>query len=249
MAPSIISDIELPRDIPESQQTAANAPLEKLFTLKGRTVVVTGAGRGLGITLATAVLEAGADAICLDVLPEPATAEWQEITKLQKSTGVYAIYRRCDITDETAVEATLRELAKEANQREKPIRSLINCAGIQQMKDAIDYPMDGFRRIMEVNVTGSYIIAKQFARLLRSEQSTGSAVLIASMSGQIANRVKDTLIIDRALANRVYHRDCTALLTIHRKPLSTRCVDLWHTNGDNMGFESTLFRLATFVLP
>jgi len=49
--------------------------------------------------------------------------------------------------------------------------------------------MDGFRRIMEVNVAGSYIVAKQFARLLRSEEQSGSIVLIASMSGQVTNRV------------------------------------------------------------
>lgn len=190
MAPSIVSDIELPNDVPESRQTPARAPLEELFALKNRTVVVTGAGRGLGITLAIAVLEAGADAICLDILPEPAAVEWQAISKLQNSSGVRATYHRCDITDEAAVEKTLSELAEGAKRRNKPIRSLVNCAGIQQMKDALDYPMDGFRRIMEVNVTGSYIIAKHFARLLQAEKMTGSIVLIASMSGQIANRVR-----------------------------------------------------------
>lgn len=194
MAPSIVSDVALPREILESQQTAANAPLEKLFSLRGRTAVVTGAGRGLGITLATAVLEAGADAICLDVLPEPSEVEWQTIKRLQKSTSVHARYVRCDITDEAAVEQTLSEIAVEAKKRGKPLRSLVNCAGIQQMKEAIDYPMDGFRRIMEVNVAGSYIVAKQFARTVRSEGSTGSIVLIASMSGQIANRVRDYVI-------------------------------------------------------
>ncbi|KAH0369811.1 hypothetical protein KCU89_g18561, partial [Aureobasidium melanogenum] len=71
MAPSIVSDIELPRDIPESRQSAANVPIEKAFGLKNRTIIITGAGRGLGITLAVAVLESGADAICLDILSEP----------------------------------------------------------------------------------------------------------------------------------------------------------------------------------
>lgn len=138
MAPSLVSDIELPTSIPESQETAANAPLEQLFALKGRTVVVTGAGRGLGITLATAVLEAGADAICLDVLPVPSEAEWQNISKIQKRTGVHASYHQCDITKEDVVEKTLSELAGDCRRRGKPMRSLINCAGIQQMKEALD---------------------------------------------------------------------------------------------------------------
>ncbi|KAG9795093.1 NAD(P)-binding protein, partial [Aureobasidium melanogenum] len=59
---------------------------------------------------------------------------------------------------------------------------------IQQMVDAIDYPMDGLRRIMEVNVAGSFLISKYTARLLRDQKLGGSIVLIASMSGQIANR-------------------------------------------------------------
>jgi NAD(P)-dependent dehydrogenase (short-subunit alcohol dehydrogenase family) len=66
---------------------------------------------------------------------------------------------------------------------------MISCAGIQQMVDAIDYPMDGFRRILEVNVTGSFLISKYTARSLRDQKLGGSIVMIASMSGQIANRV------------------------------------------------------------
>jgi hypothetical protein len=51
MAPGIVSDIELPRDIPESQLSAANVPIEKAFGLKNRTIIITGAGRGLGYPL------------------------------------------------------------------------------------------------------------------------------------------------------------------------------------------------------
>ena len=91
MAPSIHSDIELPKDIPESRQSAANVPVQKAFGLDNRTVIITGAGRGLGITLAVAVLESGADAVCLDILPEPSAQEWDVITKLQKSTGVLSL--------------------------------------------------------------------------------------------------------------------------------------------------------------
>jgi NAD(P)-dependent dehydrogenase (short-subunit alcohol dehydrogenase family) len=60
------------------------------------------------------------------------------------------------------------------------------------MTDAIDYPLDGFRRILEVNVTGSFLVAKHTARIMREEGTSGSIVFIASMSGQIANRVSRT---------------------------------------------------------
>lgn len=186
---SIRPEIELPKHLPESHHIAANTPHERLFSLKDRTIVVTGAGRGLGITLAAAVLEAGGDAICLDILPAPSAAEWKAVETIQKASNVHASYHTCDITDEEAVSKTLLETADDAARRGRPIRGLISCAGIQQMVEAIDYPVESFRKIMDVNVTGSFLVSKHTARIMRSQNTPGSIVFIASMSGQIANRV------------------------------------------------------------
>lgn len=175
--------------------------------MKGRTVVVTGGARGLGITLATAVLEAGGDVVCLDILPEPSADEWANITKITKTSSKpqHASYKKCDITKEEEVEAVVLEAAQEAAARGNPIKGLISCAGIQQMKDAIDYPVDGYRRMMEVNVVGNFTTAKHVARVLRDGGKGGSIVFIASMSGQIMNRVGET----PANNMRVADKDCT----------------------------------------
>jgi NAD(P)-dependent dehydrogenase (short-subunit alcohol dehydrogenase family) len=152
---SVVSDIDLPEHVPESDITAANASLETLFSLKGRTIVITGAGRGLGITLATAVLEAGADAICLDVLDEPSSVEWAVIKTVEHQSRVEASYYKCDVTNEDEVKQVLNKAVDSAKARGKPIRGMINSAGIQLMKDAIDYPIDGFRRVMDVSISGT----------------------------------------------------------------------------------------------
>jgi NAD(P)-dependent dehydrogenase (short-subunit alcohol dehydrogenase family) len=143
----------------------------------------------LGITLASAVLEAGGDVVCLDVLPQPSKTEWDALTKVQSRKGNSLTYCPCDITNETQVQAILSAAASEAAKRGNPIRGLINCAGIQQTVDAIDYPINDFKRILDVNVTGGFIVAKNVARVMRDEKHSGSIVFIASMSGQIANRV------------------------------------------------------------
>lgn len=190
MTQSPLPDTTLPAKIPESRQTAANAPVSSLFSLDKRTIIVTGAGRGLGIVLAEAILESGGDVICLDILPAPSEDAWDRIEQIQKTSQTYATYHQCDITSEDTVMAVLAEVSKASVKRGKPIRGLVSCAGIQQMQDAIDYPVDGFRRILEVNVTGSFLIAKHTARIMRDEGNSGSVVFIASMSGQIANRVR-----------------------------------------------------------
>ena len=190
MSPALLADLSVPDTVPESKESdAAGFPLESLFTLKDRTVIITGAGRGLGINLAGAILEAGADVCCLDILESPDEVEWRTVQKKATARRGYVSYDKCDVTDEEAVEQLVKAKAEEARQRQRPIRGLVNCAGIQQMEDALEYPMDGFRRIMEVNVAGSYIMAKQFARAMVAQETGASIVLIASMSGSIANRV------------------------------------------------------------
>lgn len=151
MVPSISLDHTTPAVVAESNETpAAFAPTSDLFSLAGRTVVITGGGRGLGMTLTTAVLEAGGEVACLDLLPEPSPEEWIAVQKLAKSRGLQATYNKCDITDEDSTKILLENIAVDARSRNKPMRGLITCAGIQQMVPALEYPIDGYRKMLDV---------------------------------------------------------------------------------------------------
>lgn len=208
MTPSIALEHNVAGPVPETEQTpAGHARTSDLFSLGGRTTVVTGGGRGVGIVLAGAVLEAGGDVVCLDLLPTPSEIEWKGVQKLAASKGLQAIYTQCDITDEEATKTILEKMAAEGMQRNMPLRGLVTCAGIQQMTPALEYPIDGFRRMMEVkyvqpqclvyfsdaddsSVIGTFIPAKHCARIFKEQGTPGSMVMIASMSGDIANRVR-----------------------------------------------------------
>ncbi|KAI9730688.1 MAG: hypothetical protein M1834_005656 [Cirrosporium novae-zelandiae] len=186
---SITLDHTLPsHPILESKQTPAATSTKNLFSLAQRTVIVTGSGRGLGITLAQACLEAGADVACIDILPEPSATEWKALNKTAADEDLRIKYYRCDITDEEALAKVIAEVADSAKERSKPFQGLVACAGIQQMIPALEYPIDGFRKILEVNVGGAFLTAKHSARVFVEQKLPGSIVFIASMSGQIANR-------------------------------------------------------------
>lgn len=162
-----------------------------LFSLSNRTIAVTGGGRGLGITLAAAVLESGGNVACIDILPVPSEPEWTGLLALAASSKppLGLSYHQCDITVESAIRATLDTIASNGASVGAKLSGTIACAGIQQKVPAVDYPVDGFRRIMDVNVTGTFLTIKHSARIFMAERTPGSVVMIASMSGQVANRV------------------------------------------------------------
>lgn len=188
MAPSAIQSVT--EALAPSATQTSNTQIPAMFSLAGKTIAITGGGRGLGITLAYAVVEAGGHAACLDILPEPSEIEWQALVKLAKQLGTTATYRKCDVTSEAEVTQVLDEISQDGDSHGAPLNGMIACAGIQQRVPALDYEASDFERMLRVNVVGAFISVKRTARILKEKGTGGSIVLIASMSGQIANRVR-----------------------------------------------------------
>ncbi|RWA06378.1 hypothetical protein EKO27_g8716 [Xylaria grammica] len=185
---AIVNDLSLPAEIPESQQTPANSSHNALFSLSNKLIVITGGGRGLGIALAAAVLDAGGHVVCLDVLKAPSAAEWAALEKTAKQLNRHLSYHECDIADEPMLEKIMGEIDRDAEKEGAQFYGVVACAGVQQRIPAVDYPQADFDRIQRINVTGTFLTAKHTARILIKNGVRGSIVLIASMSGQIANR-------------------------------------------------------------
>ncbi|KAK2760410.1 hypothetical protein FQN54_002480 [Arachnomyces sp. PD_36] len=188
MSPAITLNNTMSQATTEVQQDPIqNNTHNNLFSLEGRTIAITGGGGGLGIVLVEAVLDAGADVACLD-LPLQPPPEFAILQKHALSRGLQASYFCCDITNEDQTRKVLEGVAAEGMSRGKPLRGAITCAGIQQMVPALDYPIEGLRKMLDVNVVGTFIPAKHCARIFVEQKLPGSIVMIASMSGQIANR-------------------------------------------------------------
>lgn len=63
------------------------------------------------------------------------------------------------------------------------------CAGISDNGPAVDFPAESFRRIFDVNVTGTFLVSQAVARQMTKDNVSGSIVLVASMSGYVSNKV------------------------------------------------------------
>lgn len=189
MAPAATADLALPELVPETYETPANQVVPQLFSLAGGTTFLTGGGRGLGLELAHAIIEAGGCVACVDVLPhEVVEADMAALQKRAKSFGLFATYDRVDITNEPELEAAYASVIANAKSQGKPLQGVIACAGIQQITEAVDYTVPDFQRMYNVNVTGAFLTAKHAAREFIASGTKGSIVLIGSMSGQITNR-------------------------------------------------------------
>lgn len=153
------------------------------FSLKDKTIVVTGAGRGLGLVQSEAILEAGAKVYALDRLETP-DPDFARVQQRAAELGTSLSYRRLDVRDNVSLNATIKEIA-DAN---SGIDGLLACAGIQQETPALDYTMEDADRMFGVNITGVLMTAQAVARQMRRQDKPGSMVFIASMSAHVANK-------------------------------------------------------------
>ncbi|KAI2638376.1 hypothetical protein GGS21DRAFT_436097 [Xylaria nigripes] len=170
-----------------SESRSASTAILPEFSLKGKVIVVSGGAQGLGITQAEALLEAGAIVHVIDRQAEPPLGStYQQVAqRAQKELGTSIYYHQADVR--TGAEK-LDSIVKQIADKHGRIDGLIAAAGIQQETPALDYTAADADRMLGVNVTGVFMTAQAVARHMIRLGSNGSLVLIASMSGTIANR-------------------------------------------------------------
>ena len=156
------------------------------FSLEGKTAVVTGGNRGLGLEMALAFVEAGAHVYVIDQAPEPCE-DFKRVAEHCHMLNRQIEFITADVTNSDQMNEAMRYIEKDSRTRSLDI--CVANAGIMQTHPAIDYPADEFRKVMEVNTTGVFITAQAAARVMRQRPDlTGSIILTASMSGTVVNR-------------------------------------------------------------
>lgn len=149
------------------------------FSLAGKVSVVTGANRGIGRALSTALAEAGSDL----VLMVRDAAAGAEVAGEVEALGVRAEVVTADVTDLGQVE----QAAAAAVELFGRVDVLVNNAGTCFHKPALEVTPEDWRQVMDINVTGVWNCSQAFGRLMVG-QGGGTIVNIGSISALIVNR-------------------------------------------------------------
>ncbi|KAF2193970.1 NAD(P)-binding protein [Zopfia rhizophila CBS 207.26] len=132
--------------------------------------------------MAQALAEAGIKGIAiLDLLKEGGELAARE---LAEQTGVDVRYYPADITNELAVQRTVQDVVDHYAR----IDILINSAGIADSNmPAETYDLTRFKKLIDINVTGNFIVAQAVGKYMIKSKTKGSIIFIASMSGSVVN--------------------------------------------------------------
>jgi NAD(P)-dependent dehydrogenase (short-subunit alcohol dehydrogenase family) len=109
--------------------------------------------------------------------------------RAKKELGTSLHYRQVDVRDVPA----LNKIVEDIGAQEGRLDGLIAAAGIQQETPALEYTAEDANRMFEVNITGVFMTSQAVAKQMIKFGNGGSIVLIASMSGTVANRVSSIL--------------------------------------------------------
>jgi len=143
------------------------------FRLDGRSALVTGGGRGIGLAAASALAEAGAHV----TLAARTSAEIEEAAAAIRARGQQADALVLDVTD---IDAVRRAIAAQS-----PFQVLVNNAGMNRPKMLTDVTIDDFDAIMGLNVRAAFFVAQAVAKRLLEAKLPGSIINISSQMGHV----------------------------------------------------------------
>jgi glucose 1-dehydrogenase len=146
--------------------------------LEGRRALVTGANSGIGRAIALRLAREGA-AVVVNYVAHPEAAE--EVLRELSGAGAKALAIRADVADEGQVDEMFRRAAEELG----GLDILVNNAAIEMRHPFLEMPVEDWRRVIDVDLTGPFLCAQRAARLMVQSGKGGAIVNITSVHQRI----------------------------------------------------------------
>ncbi|MBQ7784680.1 MAG: SDR family oxidoreductase [Clostridia bacterium] len=145
--------------------------MNALFSLDGKTAVVTGCASGIGQGIALGLAKGGARVLAFDI------ADMSETKRLIEEAGGVCVDYRVDLSDEAQIDAVWKR-AVEENQH---IDILFNNAGMQHRESALTYPSEVWDKIMDVNLKSAFLLSQKAANHFIERGCKGKIINTASL--------------------------------------------------------------------
>lgn len=140
------------------------------FKLQGKTALITGANKGIGLAIAVAMAEAGADIIACS----SSITQDDEVIQKVRALGREAVAITVDLTDRKSIYGLVKKVA------DRKIDILVNNAGIIKRKPAMEHPDDFWDVVLDVNLDAQFILSREIAGQMNNHGG-GKIIFTASM--------------------------------------------------------------------
>ncbi|KAJ5091404.1 2-deoxy-D-gluconate 3-dehydrogenase [Penicillium alfredii] len=156
------------------------ATLSSLFSLSGKTAVVTGGTRGIGQAMALALAEAGADIVLIQRDASNTSTRDDIVNRLGRKAWIHV----AELSDRAAIKGIIPALTSQGIKPE----ILLNCAGIQRRHPSEQFPDEDWDEVLEVNLTSVFVLCREFGGYLLARNAAefpsgrrGAIINVASL--------------------------------------------------------------------
>ena len=145
-----------------------------MYAFEGKTMLVTGAGSGMGAACLRRLHAEGATVVAMDIRADAVEAQASRLGDRQRIHVV-----QVDIADHAQVASVVADVAE----RVGSLYGLVNCAGVRGVGRLMDWTPQQWQRVLAINLDGTFNICQAFAGVLLKTQTPGAIVNISSTAG------------------------------------------------------------------
>ena len=152
-----------------------STPIQQLFDLEGKTALVTGGSRGLGLQIAESLGEAGAKIL----LSSRKAGDLEEAAAHLQAKGIDTRWIAADVSQPEEVQ----RVASEALQRLGKVDILVNNAGATWGAPAEEHPLEAWDKVMNLNIRSIFLMSQAIGKLSMIPRQSGRIINVASIAG------------------------------------------------------------------